>query len=121
MFKINSWSHGKFHTQEIDDGRFVYDIPSVIFQSRFLVPFEIPLMGMCIDYRIDSEPLRIIGFVEHMKGVLEADLTKPIILDREGWVIDGRHRIARALLENKQTILAVRFEKNPNYKCLSKD
>jgi hypothetical protein len=33
----------------------------------------------------------------------------PIILSAEGRVMDGMHRIARALLEGRTTVVAVRF------------
>jgi len=42
-------------------------------------------------------------------------LSYPIILDDEGYVMDGRHRIFKALLKNKPSIKAVRFTKTP--KC----
>ncbi|GAG07020.1 unnamed protein product, partial [marine sediment metagenome] len=45
--------------------------------------------------------------------VNDADLSCPIILDDEGYVMDGRHRVMKALLLKKETIKAVRFEKNP--------
>ncbi len=52
-------------------------------------------------------------FVGHIQKVLDADLTYPIILDDEGYVMDGRHRIAKALLEGHESIKFVRFEKTP--------
>ncbi len=52
--------------------------------------------------------------VMHMKAVQEADLNFPIILDEDGEVMDGRHRIMRAMLEGLETVKAVRFEENPS-------
>lgn len=100
--------------QTISDGEVKYDIASIIFQARDLKPFKIPLIALRIDDSISSGKIR--DFVRHMRAVLNADLSKPIILDPEGWVIDGRHRIARALHEGKADILAVRFDDYPNYK-----
>jgi len=37
----------------------------------------------------------------------------PIILDEDGEIMDGGHRIMRAMLEGKSSILAVRFDENP--------
>ena len=53
------------------------------------------------------------SFVGHIKNVLDADMSFPIILDDEGWVMDGRHRVAKALLEGRETIKFVRFEVTP--------
>lgn len=44
-----------------------------------------------------------------MERVLTADPAYPIILHPEGWVMDGNHRVARALLDGRDTIPAVRF------------
>ncbi len=111
MIKVPEWL--TVDDQMIDDGEVVYDIASVIFQARNLKPFDIPLCGMRIDYIVSNGNL--LDFVKHMKAVLKADLTKPIILDPEGWVIDGRHRIAKAILNNQETVLAVRFEDYPKW------
>lgn len=51
--------------------------------------------------------------VEHAKLIEEVDMTYPIILGPGNRVMDGMHRIARAMLDNKTTIKAVRFTKLP--------
>jgi len=51
--------------------------------------------------------------VMHMRAVSNADLNYPIILDEDGEILDGRHRIMKALFLGKETIKAVRFEENP--------
>ena len=50
--------------------------------------------------------------VEHMRRVLEADLSYPIIVSAEGHVMDGCHRLARAGLEGRK-VKMVRFEVTP--------
>lgn len=47
--------------------------------------------------------------VEHARLMYEADLTYPVILGFDGRVMDGMHRIARALFEGRPEIHAVRF------------
>ena len=51
--------------------------------------------------------------LEHMRLVRDADLSCPIILSARGEVMDGRHRIAKASLQNESEILAVRFLNDP--------
>ena len=53
------------------------------------------------------------GWLGHIRAVLDADLNCPIILDDEGDIMDGRHRVAKAILEGKATIKYVRFDKTP--------
>lgn len=53
------------------------------------------------------------SFLEHMRLVLAADLRYPIILDRDGRLMDGMHRVCKALLEGRPEIPAVQFEEDP--------
>lgn len=59
------------------------------------------------------EKLTLRELVGHVRAVLDADLSYPIILDEDGEVMDGRHRIMKAILDGTGTIKAVRFEENP--------
>ena len=52
--------------------------------------------------------------VAHMRLVLEADLNHPIILCSEGRIMDGMHRVGKALLEGRESIGAVRFATTPD-------
>ena len=49
----------------------------------------------------------------HAKRIYEADLSYPIILSTEGFLMDGRHRVAKAWLLDLKEIQAVQFETNP--------
>lgn len=50
---------------------------------------------------------------EHAKRMNEASFDYPVILSAEGWVMDGMHRICKALLLGMPTIEAVQFVSNP--------
>ncbi|MOA54550.1 hypothetical protein D3C78_1781890 [compost metagenome] len=45
--------------------------------------------------------------------MLAADLAYPIILDSEGRVMDGMHRVSKALMQGATHIDAVQFEQDP--------
>ena len=51
--------------------------------------------------------------MEHARMINEADLSFPIILSSDGRVMDGMHRVIKALLNGVQSIEAVRFDRNP--------
>jgi hypothetical protein len=51
--------------------------------------------------------------VEHARLIHEVDPRYPIILGPDGRVMDGMHRVARALLEGRSTITAVRLPTLP--------
>lgn len=45
--------------------------------------------------------------------MLDCDLTFPVILSSDGRVMDGMHRVCKALLEGIEDINAVRFVRDP--------
>ena len=49
----------------------------------------------------------------HAKLMNETDLIHPIILSQDGRVMDGMHRVCRALNEGRKTVRAVRFDVDP--------
>jgi hypothetical protein len=51
--------------------------------------------------------------VEHARLMLDADSSFPVILGPDGRVMDGMHRIARAMLEGRKEVSAVRFPALP--------
>ena len=53
------------------------------------------------------------SLLQHMQLIDEVDFNCPIILDRDGRVMDGMHRVCRAVREGKDSISAVRFVTNP--------
>jgi hypothetical protein len=51
--------------------------------------------------------------MEHARMINETDLQFPIILSSDGRVMDGMHRVLKALLNGSKSIEAVRFEQDP--------
>lgn len=76
--------------------------------AKDLEPFEMPLAGIDLDTEI-WKGCNIFDLAFHVKKVNEADLSMPIILDWNGSIADGRHRIIKAIIQGKRTIKAVRI------------
>jgi hypothetical protein len=51
--------------------------------------------------------------VDHVRLILDCDFTFPIILSSDGRVMDGMHRVCKALLLAHRDIEAVRFARDP--------
>lgn len=51
--------------------------------------------------------------IQHARLINKADPEYPIILSADGRVMDGMHRVAKAVLQERDTIQAVQFEKDP--------
>ena len=91
-----------------DDG---WSVPRLFELSKDLPVIEIPLDHICLSSTYDKLTMR--ELVMHMQAVNDADLSKPIIMSEDGDIMDGRHRVMKALLLNFNTIKAVRFDENP--------
>lgn len=54
------------------------------------------------------------ALLRHMQLIDEADLRYPIILDEDGRLMDGMHRVCKAAKQGLDLIRAVRFATNPD-------
>jgi hypothetical protein len=50
----------------------------------------------------------------HARRIFDADLAYPVILNAEGQLMDGAHRLAKAWMEGRTHIAAVRFLVTPD-------
>ena len=95
-------------------GESTWDVPTLVAHCREkdYPVFDLPIAGI----PLGGMPLTIedfAGFVQHCKRVENADLQYPIILDNEGNIADGYHRIAKAMLKGDVSIKAVRIIEMP--------
>ena len=61
----------------------------------------------------EDEPPTWRAMIEHMTLIDEADLSFPIIVSSNGAVMDGMHRVAKAVREGRKEIAAVQFDRDP--------
>lgn len=61
----------------------------------------------------DDEARTWRALLDHMRLVEEADLAFPIILAADGSVMDGMHRVAKAVQQGRTAIEAVQFAEDP--------
>src|SRR5437764_1214211 len=103
----------QYHFRPGVSGFDAWDVDRLISLSAGLPVVEVPLASI---HEIDSVYWYDHGYlptvrsvVEHARLIAEVDLSWPILLSHDGWVMDGMHRVARALLDGAYTIRAVRF------------
>lgn len=94
-----------------------WDVDRLIELSRNFPVIEIDPAS--ID-ELDSEywfneyqPATVRAVMEHVQLINQVDSAYPIILGPDGRVMDGMHRIAKAVIEGRPAIKAVRFEELP--------
>lgn len=96
----------------------VYDVDKLIEISKDLPIFDLPLAAVDLYHRITNGTLH--SYLYHQKRIDAADLSYPIILDNRGYICDGWHRVAKAILLGHTTIKARRLNVMPEYEIVNK-
>src|SRR5208282_2414545 len=108
----------QYHFRMSPQGLCAWDVGRLVELSRPL-PVERVLLS---DIRELDEPywagngdrrLTCRDIVDHARLISDCDLAYPVILSADGRVMDGMHRICKALLDGRTEIEAVRFEQGP--------
>lgn len=97
-------------------GLLAWDVDRLVALTQDLPRRRVPLQELReLDkpWSGDDERQTWRELVAHIRLINEADLSYPIILAANGEVMDGRHRIAKAALEGRETIDAVQFTEDP--------
>lgn len=108
----------QYHFWPSPSGLMAWDVHRLIELSRGLPRITVPVSSIReIDevYWFDDSMQRPTcrSVLQHMALIEEVDLSHPIILGADGRVMDGMHRVAKALLEGIEGISAVQFERDP--------
>lgn len=108
----------QYHSRQVSGHEFVWDVHRLIELSAGFPIKEIPVAQIAeLDEQFwfngTTKPTcREIAL--HAQLIQETDLTHPIILSADGRVMDGMHRVCKALLEKRVAIQAVQFQQDPN-------
>ena len=107
----------QYHFWPGEGGLDAWDVDRLIELTSGLPEEEVRLEDL---HEIDSvywfdefEHPTVRKVVEHARLVQAVDPAYPVILGPDNRVMDGMHRIARALLEGRSTVLAVRLRELP--------
>lgn len=108
----------QYHFRQCPQGLCAWNVDRLVERSRAFVREHVPLSA----FRELDEPywgsesarqLTCREVVDHARLILDCDLAFPIILSSDGRVMDGMHRICKALLQGLSEIEAVRFVQDP--------
>ncbi len=113
---INSQMRKQYHFRQVGEDIYIWDVHSLVALSEKLNVKEIlitDIQELNEAYWFPDTHPTTQQMIEHMQLVNAADLSYPIILCAEGRVMDGMHRIAKAILGHQTHILAVQFEHTP--------
>ncbi|MEN8187418.1 MAG: hypothetical protein ABFR05_09840 [Bacteroidota bacterium] len=114
----------QYHFRPSKNGFYAWDVDKLVALSKALPIISIKLEDIkeldenywYNDYGKDIPTCRSIS--EHCKLINETNLKFPIILSKNGKIMDGMHRVCKAFIMGLQEINAVQFtvDPKPDYK-----
>ena len=99
------------------DGK-VWTVTNLIARAKDLEPFDLPLAAIYSGTEVWTPVGSAYGIAHHVRRAVDVNTEYPIILCQQGFIMDGWHRVLRALIDGKTTIKAVRFVETPPYDYL---
>lgn len=108
----------QYHFRRIGGDLCAWDLHRLIRLSRGIAPEELALEAFAeLDqnwwYGEAAEPPTPRALAGHMALVQQADLRFPVLIAADGGLIDGMHRLVRALLEGQSRVQAIRLPALP--------
>ena len=103
----------QFHLRNTDQGLLAWDVHRLVEMTKDLPVIDLPLG----DTRELDEPFwydkhdvpTCRSIARHAQLIEETDLAHPIIVDPDNRVMDGMHRVCKAVNQGLKTIKAVRL------------
>ena len=92
-----------------------WDVPTLIqfAKEKKYEIFDLPVKG--IDYSVMLWNIENMwDIVDHCSRMKNVDMTIPVLIDNEGTICDGWHRVIRAAVDELETIKAIRLEEMPH-------
>ena len=99
-----------------DRGLLAWDVDRLILLTASFDRRRVPLTHireLDDDWCGEGERPTWRAMVAHLQLIDDADLAFPIILASDGAVMDGMHRVAKAVRHGHDDIVAVQFERDP--------
>ena len=106
----------QYHIRQVGNDTHVWDVNRLLRENTALPVISIPLQQIAELQQAywfpDTHPTTT-AIIEHMRLVEAADLAYPILIDAEGKLMDGMHRVAKALLAGHTHIHAQQLPHTP--------
>ena len=106
----------QYYFRSSERGLLAWDVDRLVMLSKHFPHIHVPLMAIReLDepFWSDDDSPTWRASLEHFRLIEAADLSFAIILSADGRVMDGMHRVAKAVLLGRATIEAVQFTDDP--------
>lgn len=108
---------GQYHVRRVNGQLYAWDIGKMVARTRNLASKEVRLSDIAeVDepyWAEEGPPMTGRVVLEHLQIMRTASLDYPIILCPEGRIIDGMHRVLKAIDLGHDTIAAYRLPEMP--------
>lgn len=108
----------QYHFRHSERGVLIWDVDKLTQRTTDLSAIEVPLSKIReLDepywYELGGAVPTCRSIAEHMQLVAATDLNYPIIVCPEGRLMDGMHRMVKALMEGRESVMAYQLEVLP--------
>lgn len=108
----------QYHSRQVGNDTHIWDVHRLVRLSKSLPVQSVDLSEIKeLDenwwYQEPGSVPTPRSMAQHMILVRQTNLEHPVILCAEGRLMDGMHRVVKALAEGSSTISAVKFETTP--------
>jgi hypothetical protein len=105
----------QYHFRSSERGLLAWNVQRLCRLADKITPCRVLLsrikeVDTCYWYDLGGGTPTCRNIIEHIKLIEATDLSYPIILDCNGCVMDGMHRVCKAVLNGETHILAVQFD-----------
>jgi hypothetical protein len=104
----------QYHFRPSAAGLRAWDVDRLVALTKHLEPELVPIASIReLDEPYWGEPMTCRSVADHARLINEADLGYPVILSSDGRVMDGMHRVLKALIQGESHVRGVRFLTDP--------
>ena len=104
----------QYHLRPGTDGLKAWDVDRLVSLSKNLASELVPIAAIReLDEPYWGASMTCRELAGHARLIQEADPTVPIILSSDGRIMDGMHRVLKAILLGRSHVPAVRFSVDP--------
>lgn len=108
----------QYHFRKSEHGLLAWDVRKLVAGTVALLPEKIPLacigeLDECFWFELGGAVPSCRQIAEHARLIDDADLKYPIIVDPDGRVMDGMHRVCKASNQGLDFICAFRLPELP--------
>ena len=90
----------------------LYSVARLVDDAKDLPVFEVPIAALNVGDAVWQDA-NILDLAFHVRKCMDADLDCPILLDWNGDIADGRHRLIAAIAKGKRSLKARRIAWKP--------